>query len=140
MTDALTLIVAPERGVLTGQNIAQGLRPLIYLAGPYTQPDPVVNTHRMLRIADALLDAGFTPLIPHLSLAWHLVSPKPYETWLEYDRQLLAHCDAVLRVPGESFGATRETQLAEALGIFVIEPRSGAPAACVAAVCRWFSG
>lgn len=113
--------------------------PLIYLAGPYTEPDPVENTHRMLRIADALLDAGFTPLIPHLTFAWHLVSHKRYETWLDYDRELLAHCDVVLRVPGYSNGATRETQYADELGIPVIRPRSADPSDCVAAVAAWFA-
>ncbi len=110
------------------------LRSLIYIAAAYTQPDPVENTHAVIKIADAMLAAGFTPLIPHLTLAWHLVSPKNYETWLAYDCQLLAHCDAVLRVPGFSGGATRETQFADAVGIPVIRPRSANPADCVAAL------
>ena len=41
--------------------------PLIYIAAPYTHDDPVANTHAVIRIADALLVAGFTPLIPHLT-------------------------------------------------------------------------
>ena len=113
--------------------------PLIYLAGPFTEPDPVENTHRMIRIADALLDAGFTPLIPHLTLAWHLVSPKPYATWLAYDRQLLARCDVLLRVPGYSHGATQECTFADELGIPVIRPRTADPADCVAAVTHFFA-
>jgi nucleoside 2-deoxyribosyltransferase len=128
-----------ERQTVRATRTAADCRPLIYLAGPYTEPDPVQNTHRMIRIADALLDAGFVPLIPHLTLAWHLVSPKRYETWLDYDRELLAHCDAVLRVPGDSNGATGETQHADKLGIPVIRPRSASPDDCVAAVLLWFS-
>jgi hypothetical protein len=111
--------------------------PLIYIAGPYTEPDPVANTHEIIRIADALLAAGFTPLIPHLTLAWQLVSPKPYETWLEYDRELLARCDAVLRVPGYSVGATRETQFADRMNLPVIRPWSASPEDCVEAVRNW---
>ena len=83
---------------------------LVYLAGPYSKPDPVANTHQILKIADALLDAGFVPLVPHLSLAWHLVSPKPYRTWLAYDRQLMLRCDLILRIPGESYGAAQELE------------------------------
>jgi nucleoside 2-deoxyribosyltransferase len=136
---ALVTLHEVERQPVQATRTATACRPLIYLAGPYTEPDPVQNTHRMIRIADALLDAGFVPLIPHLTLAWHLVSPKRYETWLDYDRELLAHCDAVLRVPGDSNGATGETQHADKLGIPVIRPRSATPDDCVAAVTQWFS-
>lgn len=115
------------------------LQSLIYIAAAYTQPDPVENTHAVIKIADAMLDAGFTPLVPHLTLAWHLVSPKKYEPWLAYDCQLLAHCDAVLRVPGFSSGATRETQFADAVGIPVIRPRSANPTDCVAALVDHYS-
>lgn len=128
-----------ERQPVRATHTATDSRPLIYLAGPYTEPDPVQNTHRMIRIADALLDAGFVPLVPHLTLAWHLVSPKRYETWLDYDRQLLSRCDAVLRMPGYSRGATQETVLARSLGIPVIRPWSPAAADCLAAVSLWFS-
>lgn len=112
--------------------------PLIYVAGPYSEPDPILNTHRIVRIADRLLDAGFVPLVPHLSVAWHLISPKPYQTWLEYDQHILARCDAVLRVPGDSKGAEAEARHAIDLGIPVIHPRSAHPADCVAAVANWF--
>ena len=145
------------------QQIANDRQSLIYVAAAYTRPDPVENTHAVIKIADAILDAGFTPLVPHLTLAWHLVSPKKYETWLAYDCQLLAHCDAVLRVPGRrgrivrhgsnflmtannvishgetirpsrSSGATRETQFVDAVGIPVIRPRSADAADCVTAL------
>ena len=113
--------------------------PLLYVAAPYSQPDAVHNTHVVIRIADALLDAGFVPLVPHLTLLWRLVSQKPYERRLAYNRQLLARCDAVLRVPGDSRGADQETEYAERLGIPLIHPRSGSPADCVAAVSAWFA-
>lgn len=112
---------------------------LVYLAAPYTKPDPVENTHAVMKIADAVLDAGFIPLIPHLTLAWHLVSPKRYETWLEYDRQLLMRCDVLLRIPGYSSGATQECTFANDCGIPVIRPASDNPADCVATLTRHFS-
>ena len=112
--------------------------PMVYIAGPFSEPDPAANTHRIVKIADVLLDAGFVPIVPHLSLAWQLISPKPYQTWLNYDRHLLARCDAVLRVPGYSIGATAEVGFAIKNGIPVIRPHSAAPADCVAAAAEWF--
>jgi hypothetical protein len=134
----ITLALLKPVRVVPKQTAAEPV-PLIYIAAPYTHDDPVANTHAVIRIADALLAAGFTPLIPHLTLAWQLVSPKPYETWLEYDRVLLARCDAVLRVPGYSVGATRETQFADQMNLPVIRPWSADPDDCVCAVREWHS-
>ncbi len=82
---------------------------MLYVAGPYTKPDPIENVHKTLRVASDLLDTGYViPVVPHLTLVWHLVTPRPYEQWLEYDLALLARCDALLRIPGESSGADGE--------------------------------
>ena len=132
-------LTQPQPKAIATRKTATDHVPLIYVAGPYTQPDPVANTHAVIRIADSLLDAGFTPLIPHLTLAWHLVSPKPYDTWLTYDRHLLARCDVLLRVPGYSHGATQECTFADELAIPVIRPRSADPADCVAALTHFFA-
>lgn len=132
-------LTQPRPKAIETRNTATDRVPLIYVAGPYTQPDPVANTHAVIRIADALLDAGFTPLIPHLTLAWHLVSPKPYDTWLAYDRHLVARCDVLLRVPGYSHGATQECTFADELAIPVVRPRSADPTDCVAALTHFFS-
>lgn len=131
--------VAAELDAESPQQTSRDDLPLVYVAGPYSRPDPVENTHSIVRVADALLDAGIIPVVPHLTLLWHLVSPKPYHRWLDYDRHLLLRCDAVLRVPGFSAGATQECTLADAHGIPVIRPRSAAPADCVAAVIAWLS-
>ena len=132
-------LIQPQPKAIAARKTATDHVPLIYVAGPYTQPDPVQNTHTVIRIADALLESGFIPLIPHLTLAWHLVSPKPYDTWLAYDRHLLARCDVLLRVPGYSHGATQECTFADELAIPVIRPRSADPADCVAALTHFFS-
>lgn len=132
-------LTQPQPRAIETRKSATDHVPLIYIAAAYTQPDPVQNTHTVIRIADALLDAGFMPLIPHLTLAWHLVSPKPYDTWLAYDRHLLARCDVLLRVPGYSLGATQECTFADELAIPVIRPRSADPADCVAALTHFFS-
>jgi len=111
--------------------------PLIYIAGPYTKPDPVENTHRIIEIADALWNTGVIPVVPHLSLLWQLVRPRPYEDWLEYDLHLMARCDAVLRVRGASQGADREVCQACENGQPVIFAASAEVADCLKAIQRW---
>lgn len=135
----ITFAVRNSPPVLDQHTAAESRPHLIYIAAPYTEPDPAVNTHRVLRIADVVLEDGFAPVIPHLNLLWHLFSPKPYETWLAYDRELLARCDAVLRVPGFSVGAARETKFAKSLQIPVIHSKSDSPDACVDAVHDWLA-
>jgi len=92
-------------------------KPLIYVAGPYTAPDPVVNTHKAVKIGDRLLNLGAAVVIPHVTLLWHLVSPHEYQTWLELDIEVLARCDGLLRFPGESSGADGEVEFAHEHGI-----------------------
>lgn len=93
------------------------MRPKVYVAGPYTSPDPERNTKRALQAADSLWDLGFAPFVPHLSHYWHQESPKPYEVWMEYDNEFLPICDAVFRLCGHSPGADDEVNRAEALDI-----------------------
>lgn len=93
-------------------------KPLIYLAGPYSHPDPVANTHAVVMVAEEIMREGkMIPLIPHLSMLWHAIVPHEVEFWYEYDLHLLARCDAVLRIPGESTGADREMDEAWRLGL-----------------------
>lgn len=92
----------------------------VYVAGPYTKPDPCVNTHNAIRAAEELWDAGFVPFVPHLTHLWHTVSPRPYEDWLAYDLHWLQGCDALLRLPGESSGADKEVAYARTRGIRVV--------------------
>jgi hypothetical protein len=110
---------------------------LIYVAGPYTKPDPVENTHRIIHIADALWDLGVVPVVPHLTLFWHFLRPRTYEEWLHYDLHLMARCDAVLRVPGASNGADGEVSFALAHCQPVIYARTSAIDDCVAAIRDW---
>lgn len=91
----------------------------VYVAGPYTKPDPAVNTRRACLVANWLADRGWMPIVPHLSHLWHLCTPKPYPEWLAYDLELIARCDMLLRIPGESSGADGEVEFAKARGIRV---------------------
>ena len=89
-------------------------RPLVYVAGPYIRPDPVENTHKTIQVAETLHASGLvTAYVPHLSLLWHLVAPHDAEHWYDYDLAILARCDALLRIPGESTGADNEVKFAQ---------------------------
>ena len=94
-------------------------KPRLYLAGPYTKPDPVVNVRRACLVADKLLAVGFSVYVPHILMLWHLVSPKPIEEWYAIDLEWLAACDVMVRLTGESMGADREEEHADSLGIDV---------------------
>ena len=92
-------------------------RTRVYVAGPYTAPDPCANTHAAIAAGNLLWDKGYAPFIPHLSHFWHTVTPRPYAMWCEYDNQFLPCSDVLVRLPGESSGADKEVQLASSLGI-----------------------
>ena len=91
----------------------------VYIAGPYTATDPVINTRHAVLAAEYLMehDARVVPFVPHLSLAWHLISPHSVEWWYAYDLAWLRVCDIVLRLPGASTGADLEVAEAKKLGI-----------------------
>lgn len=97
---------------------------LVYVAGPYTTPDPVANTRKSILLADAMYmesDGELVPVIPHLSLVCDLVAPHSWEHWLAYDFKILSRCDCMLRIPGESPGADAEAEFAEMNGIPVFD-------------------
>lgn len=99
-------------------------RPLVYVAAPYTRPDPVHNTHLLIAAVDEMVDEGVvTPIAPHLTLLWHVVRPRPLDFWYAYDLATVARCDAVLRLPGESTGADREVEFALSRSIPVFHDR-----------------
>ena len=89
---------------------------VIYVASPYSKGSISGNVRRACFAGDEILRKGHTPFIPHLSHLWELISPKPWGIWLRIDFALLAKCDALLRLPGESIGADAEVAEAMRLG------------------------
>lgn len=89
----------------------------IYIAGPYSHPDPVINTRNAIRAAEVVIEKGHIPYIPHLTMLWHFVSPHPINFWYEYDQVWLRFCNALLRLPGESKGADDEVAIAINFGL-----------------------
>lgn len=94
---------------------------LVYIAGPYSKPDPVQNTNEAIRFGLQIRDAfNVAVIIPHLTLLAHMVTPRNIEYWYSFDLDQLDHCDALFRLRGESKGADLEVAYAEDRGIPVL--------------------
>lgn len=89
----------------------------VFVAGPYTVPDPELNTLRAILAGHTLMDAGYAPYVPHLCHFMEKMRPRPYGDWTALDNEYLPLCHALLRLPGESKGADAEEALARSLGI-----------------------
>ena len=102
---------------------------MIYLASPYSHPDPAIRDQRYLAACRAtvrLLLAGqtvFSPVVHGHPLVQLGVSGD-WRFWARHDEQYLRRCDhvMVLRVEGwkESEGVQAEIELATRLGIPVV--------------------
>ncbi len=96
--------------------------PLVYVAGPYTNPDPVRNTHDAVQWAEKIIQTGqMSAMVPHITLLWHAIAPHDdVDYWYALDIAHLARCDAVFRFPGASSGADKEVEFAleESIPVF----------------------
>ena len=119
---------------------------LILIAGPYrsgTDGDPeamAANLARLEAAAWPVFEAGHIPMIgewvalPVLRSAGATIEdPLAEQVLYPTAQRLLSHCDAVLRLPGESTGADQDVQIATRLGLPVYYdagdiPRFGAMA------------
>lgn len=91
----------------------------VYIAAPYSRGDTVLNVRNAVQAADQVLALGHHPFVPHLTMLWHTISPKPYEDWLAIDLVWLRECDCLIRLDGESSGADKEVVEAVRLGMTV---------------------
>lgn len=97
-------------------------RPVLYIAGPYTNPDPVLNTHRIVQYANRLMDLQVCyPVVPHTTLLWHAICPRPVEDWYELDIAVMLRTEGVIRFPGASSGADAEVEAARQHDLPVFE-------------------
>jgi hypothetical protein len=94
-------------------------RPLVYVAGPYTRPDPPVNVRNAVIDADQLNASGLvTAFVPHLTILWQMICPhEDIDYWYSYDMTILRRSDALYRLPGDSTGADAEVKKAESWNI-----------------------
>src|SRR5438067_1038347 len=104
---------------------------LILIAGPYrsgTGDDPVRMAANLARLEEAawpLFQAGHIPMIgewvalPVLQSAGIASATSPLAQQVMYPtaERLLTHCDAVLRLPGESAGADQDVAIANERGL-----------------------
>lgn len=100
---------------------------LIYLATPYSDPDPDVRQRRfdvVNRVAADLMRDGlhiFSPISHTHPIALVGDLPKGWEFWQQYDRAIIACCCKliVLRQPGweDSVGVKVEIGIAREVGI-----------------------
>lgn len=100
------------------------MKPIVYIASPYTKGDSAINTHFQMRIFDRMLRHGIViPFAPLWSHFQHLSFPRPYEDWIECDNAYIRMCDACIRLDAdvawyhesESSGADREVDLFKTL-------------------------
>lgn len=91
-------------------------RPLVYLAGPFTAPDPLINTALAVDWAERVEGVGCDVFIPHThSFMWHYQRPASHDRWMDRDFALLARCDAMFRYSDDhSVGADMECRFADA--------------------------
>ena len=92
----------------------------VFISGPYTSPDPVINVRNAVLAAEKVIEKGHVPFVPHLNHLWHLISPHDINYWYNYDLEWLRICDIILRLPGKSIGADHESRYALKHNIRVI--------------------
>ncbi|WP_217182644.1 DUF4406 domain-containing protein [Streptomyces sp. AC495_CC817] len=113
---------------------------LVLIAGPYrsgTDGDPAAiarNLERLEEAAAPLHRLGHVPMIGEwvaLPTLRGLTDAEAAESDVMYDTaaRLLQHCDAVLRLPGESAGADTDVRIARERGIPVYFSIEEVPAA-----------
>lgn len=73
-----------------------------------------------IRVCQGLIEDGFVPYCPHLSVFAELIQPIPYEAYLNFDFEWIDVCHVLLRLPGDSKGADREEVYAFQKGIPVV--------------------
>lgn len=103
---------------------------LIYLASPYTHPDPAVMQRRfeeICAVAARFIQRGehiFCPIAHTHPIALAGDLPRDFKFWEQYARKMLAVCDElwVCKMDGwrESKGIALEIKIADELGIRTI--------------------
>ena len=105
------------------------MKTLIYLATPYSDPDPTIREQRFCivnGVAARLMREGyhiFSPISHTHPIALAGDLPKGWDFWHEFDKAVLSACAKVivLRQPGweTSTGVKAEIKLAQEMGLSV---------------------
>ena len=97
----------------------------VYVAGPYgkragaTDVQQQVNMTQAALVGVRLFRRGFNPFIPHLyrMVDIHMPGESHEDQWLEICKEWVKVCDCLYRMPGASYGADQEVELAAAEGL-----------------------
>jgi len=77
-------------------------KPTVYIASPYSKGDPAINAHFQCKIFNQLLGEGrVLPVAPLWSHFQHVLFPRPYQDWIDYDQEMLRLYDCCLRLSAE---------------------------------------
>lgn len=99
------------------------MRKTVYLSGPLSNGNKLSVEHQYgnakvaCSYANDLINAGFAPFNPHLTIWQHELFPQPHEVWMEVDLPWVAMADCVFRFPGKSKGSDTECLFAIDRGI-----------------------
>jgi len=113
---------------------------LILIAGPYrsgTNGDPALIAQNLARLEEAsgpIFRLGHVPMIGEwvaLPILRTLDAAEAADGDVMYEtaHRLLQHCDAVLRLPGESSGADKDVEIAQERGLPVYRSLEEIPSA-----------
>lgn len=93
----------------------------IYISGPITIGNQEANVTQAMQAHHELMDLGYYPFCPHLGYYLDRMQERPWKEWIEHDLQWIEHCDALLRLPGDSVGAEIEARFAKHLEKMVFD-------------------
>ena len=93
----------------------------VYIAAPYggKGENVALNVRFAISAAEEILlrTVVWRPYVPHLFHLWQLISPHPYDFWMQLDDDEMRACQALVRIGGRSDGADMDMQLAVDLGV-----------------------
>ena len=100
---------------------------MIYLAGPYSHPNPLVRADRSRAMGKAMLELSqqqilsFSPVFYGHELEKKFHERLPYKFWIDWGLQILSSCSGlyVVSLPGwrDSKGVRAECEAASRLGL-----------------------
>lgn len=93
------------------------MRITVYISGAITRGNKLDNFVRFCKTFEVLVDLGFAPMNPGLTMLHPGAFEIPHATWLEIDLPWVLQADAVLRLAGSSAGADKECEAARTHGI-----------------------
>jgi len=92
----------------------------VFVSGPLTTGEPITNIRKAVDAAEELMQAGYTPIVPHLMYFWQMVYPHSWDEMMTVCTEQVKACDVLLRLPGPSRGASVEEKVARKRGMPVV--------------------